>query len=80
MATDAELSACALSRIVTRYLALLESLNVEFPDTFEEQLQGAILSVFQSWDNARAVEYRKVNGSPRSGVLRSMFRPWCSAT
>jgi len=64
VATDAELSARVLSQVVTRYLALLESLNVEFPDTFEEQLQGAILSVFRSWDNPRAVEYRKINGIP----------------
>ena len=36
----------------------------KFPD-FSSQLLGAIEAVFKSWDNDRAITYRKVEGIPR---------------
>lgn len=62
--TDSELSADYLRRTVTRYLKMVSGLGMEFPDTFEDQLNGAILAVFKSWDNPRAIEYRKINSIP----------------
>lgn len=62
--TDADLTADHLRRIVSRYLKMLSEVAVVFPDSFDEQLRGAILAVFKSWDNPRAVEYRKINGIP----------------
>lgn len=66
VSTDAEISAGAMKTVVGAYFLYLEKLGVEFPDTFEEQWKGAILSVFRSWDNPRAIEYRKIHGYPES--------------
>jgi pyruvate,orthophosphate dikinase len=38
--------------------------KAEVPSTLDEQLLGSIEAVFKSWNNERAVEYRKVNGIP----------------
>ncbi len=46
--------------------AIKEKLNVEFPEDPIEQLWGAIGAVFQSWMNARAIAYRKLNNIPAS--------------
>jgi pyruvate,orthophosphate dikinase len=61
---DVELSASALDELVVNYLGLVGAHGHEFPDTFEDQLRGAVISVFRSWDNPRAIEYRKINGIP----------------
>jgi len=36
----------------------------DFPEDPEKQLWGAIGAVFESWDNARAITYRKLNKIP----------------
>jgi pyruvate,orthophosphate dikinase len=36
----------------------------DFPEDTEKQLWGAIGAVFESWDNARAITYRKLNKIP----------------
>jgi|GEM_PF-3456511 len=38
-----------------------KSVGAEFPDSREEQLAAAIRAVFDSWENPRAIEYRKIN-------------------
>ena len=38
--------------------------GVEFPDDPREQLWGAIGAVFGSWNNPRAIAYRKLNNIP----------------
>ena len=35
-----------------------------FPQDVQEQLWGAIAAVFHSWDNIRAVRYRRMQGIP----------------
>lgn len=62
--TDAELTAEHLEVVIRRYNKVLEVHDVEFPDTLAEQVQGAVVAVFQSWDNPRAKEYRKIHGYP----------------
>ena len=59
--TDAELSAEALRGVVRDYLAVIERHGKVFPQDPMEQLRGAIRAVFDSWDNKRAREYRRLN-------------------
>lgn len=41
-------------------------LGQEFPQDPKEQLMGAIKAVFRSWDNPRAIYYRRMNDIPSS--------------
>lgn len=60
---DLELTVDDLKELVARFKAMIkEKLGVEFPTDPKEQLWGAIGAVFGSWDNERAVLYRKMNG------------------
>jgi pyruvate,orthophosphate dikinase len=43
---------------------IAEQIGREFPTDPYEQLKGAILAVFRSWNNDRAILYRKMNGIP----------------
>lgn len=38
----------------------------DFPSDPKEQLMGAIMAVFRSWDNPRAIYYRRMNDIPSS--------------
>jgi pyruvate,orthophosphate dikinase len=44
--------------------AIKHNTGKDFPDDPEEQLWGAIGAVFGSWNNERAIAYRKMNGIP----------------
>jgi pyruvate,orthophosphate dikinase len=44
--------------------AIKQNTGKEFPEDPEEQLWGAIGAVFGSWNNERAIAYRKMNGIP----------------
>lgn len=59
--TDAELTPASLRKVVDQYLALVEGHGQPFPQDPMEQLRGAIKAVFDSWDNRRAREYRRLN-------------------
>ena len=62
---DNELSADDLKDLVARFKkAILDGKGVEFPQEPQEQLKGAIMAVFASWDNERAVAYRKMYDIP----------------
>jgi len=62
---DTELSGQALRRIVAAYLEIVEEVTHEpFPQDPKEQLWAAIGAVFKSWENQRAVAYRRINGIP----------------
>ncbi|MDY4196212.1 MAG: pyruvate, phosphate dikinase [Peptoniphilaceae bacterium] len=59
---DYELSAEDLKDVAEKYKALyLELKGEEFPQDPVQQLQLAIEAVFQSWNNERAILYRKMN-------------------
>jgi len=59
---DTDLTAKDLQRLVERYKAVIEQrVGQPFPQDPMEQLWGAIAAVFRSWNNPRAVRYRKLN-------------------
>ncbi len=62
---DTELDATAMRELVREFkTAILERKGVSFPDDPWEQLWGAVKAVFGSWENPRAVTYRKLNHIP----------------
>ena len=62
---DTELTAEHLKQIVKRYKALyLEEKGVDFPQDPRVQLMEAVKAVFRSWDNPRAIVYRRKNDIP----------------
>jgi pyruvate,orthophosphate dikinase len=63
--TDTQLDAKALRDIVVKYKALFkEKTGSEFPQDPMIQLWMSINSVFDSWNNKRAITYRKINNIP----------------
>ena len=62
---DPDLAADDWAEIVTRFKALVETeLERPFPQDLHEQLWGAIAAVFGSWQNARAIAYRRLHDIP----------------
>ncbi|NLU50209.1 MAG: pyruvate, phosphate dikinase [Syntrophomonadaceae bacterium] len=62
---DYELPAEALASIIIEYKSIvLKETNREFPQEAREQLVMAIKAVFDSWNNQRAIVYRKLNKIP----------------
>ncbi len=62
---DTELSADDLKSIVGMYKELVkERLGSDFPQDPKTQLWEAIKAVFRSWNNERAIIYRKMNSIP----------------
>ena len=62
---DMELTASDLRRLVADYLEIVqEHTRKPFPQDPKEQLWGAIAAVFGSWENQRAVAYRRLNDIP----------------
>jgi pyruvate,orthophosphate dikinase len=62
---DTELTADNLKTVVERYKKLyLEEKGVDFPQDPRVQLMEAIKAVFRSWDNPRAIVYRRKNDIP----------------
>lgn len=65
VALDNELSAEALQELVRRYKDIIsKTAGRLFPDDPFEQLRGSVDAVFRSWNNARAIRYRKINDIP----------------
>jgi pyruvate,orthophosphate dikinase len=63
--SDAQIPADALRELVATYKKLVhEKIGRDFPQDVNEQLWGAIGAVFNSWNNQRAITYRKLNGIP----------------
>jgi len=62
---DTQLSTGDLKELVKRFKAVVkEKTGHDFPVNPWEQLWGAIIAVFNSWMNDRAILYRKLNGIP----------------
>ena len=58
--------ASALKELVAEFKAAIKAKKgKDFPERSDGQLKGAILAVFNSWENARAMVYRRFNGIPR---------------
>ncbi|MFN7830475.1 MAG: pyruvate, phosphate dikinase [Bacteroidota bacterium] len=64
---DTDLDAEDLKELVHRFKALIRArLGRNFPTNPWEQLWGAILAVFESWNNERARVYRALNEIPEN--------------
>ena len=62
VATDAEIPADALKKLVVEFKQIAERQSGEpFPTDVNLQLQKAIEAVFSSWNNKRAIDYRNFN-------------------
>ena len=62
---DTEFSEEDLKEMVAKFKAFYkEELNADFPSDPKEQLLGSIYAVFRSWNNPRAIYYRKINNIP----------------
>jgi len=62
---DADLNADALVELVTIFGGIFKvHTNQYFPQTVEEQLSSAVMAVFDSWMNPRAIEYRRIHNIP----------------
>ena len=62
---DTELTAGDLKELAEKFKAeYKEKLGEEFPQDPKVQLMGAIKAVFRSWDNPRAIYYRRMNDIP----------------
>lgn len=64
---DTELDADDLKELARLFKAEFKAKKgVDFPSDPKEQLMGAIMAVFRSWDNPRAIYYRRMNDIPSS--------------
>lgn len=64
---DTEFTAEDLKTLINRYKAFyLKEKGEEFPQDPKVQLIGAVEAVFRSWDNPRAIYYRRINDIPHS--------------
>ena len=62
---DVELTAEDLETLANQFKAeYKEKIGADFPSDPKEQLMGAIKAVFRSWDNPRAIVYRRMNDIP----------------
>ncbi len=63
---DNELTTDDLKELVKRFKKVYkDNMNgEEFPQDVHEQLLGAVKAVFRSWDNPRAIVYRRMNDIP----------------
>ncbi|ORX23415.1 pyruvate, phosphate dikinase [Thermoanaerobacterium sp. PSU-2] len=62
---DTDLTAENLKEVVKRYKELYKKeMGVDFPQDPKIQLLEAVKAVFRSWDNPRAIVYRRLNDIP----------------
>jgi len=63
---DTEMTVDDLKELVRRFKAVYSEHmdGAEFPQDPKEQLMGAVKAVFRSWDNPRAIVYRRMNDIP----------------
>ena len=84
---DTDLDVHELQRIISEYKSLYEDeIKNSFPQDPFEQLFLSIEAVFKSWNNRRAITYRKINDIPNFGTavnIQAMVfgnKGWNSAT
>ncbi|HCD10358.1 MAG TPA: pyruvate, phosphate dikinase [Thermoanaerobacter sp.] len=62
---DTDLTAENLKEVVKRFKELYKKeMGVDFPQDPKDQLLEAVKAVFRSWDNPRAIVYRRLNDIP----------------
>src|SRR6266540_942836 len=62
--SDAQIPAKSLKELIETYKKIVTDHGKQFPQKVEDQLWGAIGAVFDSWNNQRAITYRKLNDIP----------------
>ncbi|MGL5312894.1 MAG: pyruvate, phosphate dikinase [Peptostreptococcaceae bacterium] len=64
---DTELNSDDLKEVVNQYKAVYKKeIRTDFPQEPKDQLMLAIKAVFKSWNNPRAIVYRKLNDIPNN--------------
>ena len=64
---DVDLTAEDLKELANQFKAEYKAkIGAEFPTDPKEQLMGAVKAVFRSWNNPRAIVYRRMNDIPGS--------------
>lgn len=64
---DSELTADDLKKLAQQFKdAYKKKIGEDFPSDPKQQMMGAIKAVFRSWNNARAIVYRRMNDIPGS--------------
>ncbi|MDB4859371.1 pyruvate, phosphate dikinase [Candidatus Marinimicrobia bacterium] len=64
---DHDLTSNDLQYLITKFKAEIKKhFKVDFPDSCNEQLFGAIEAVFKSWNGKRAVQYRNIENIPHN--------------
>jgi pyruvate,orthophosphate dikinase len=62
---DTDLDADDWKELIVRFKArVADTLGAPFPENVHDQLWGAISAVFGSWQNNRAITYRRLHGIP----------------
>ncbi len=62
---DTDLTADDLKEIIVKFKKIYkDSQGEDFPQDPKDQLMGAVKAVFRSWDNPRAIVYRRMNDIP----------------
>ena len=62
---DMELTAEDLQEVIARFKAIYkDKMGEDFPQDLKVQLMEAVKAVFRSWDNERAIVYRRMNDIP----------------
>ncbi len=62
---DTELTVDDLKELVRRFKEIYKNaIGEDFPQDARDQLMGAVKAVFRSWDNPRAIVYRRMNDIP----------------
>lgn len=62
---DMELTAEDLQEVIVRFKAIYkDKMGEDFPQDPKVQLMEAVKAVFRSWDNERAIVYRRMNDIP----------------
>ena len=66
-AYDTDLTAEDLQEVIAKYKSIYkEKMGEDFPQDPKVQLMEAVKAVFRSWDNPRAIVYRRMNDIPGS--------------
>lgn len=62
---DTDLSADDLKEVIVKFKDIYKKeMGTDFPQEPKEQLMEAVKAVFRSWDNERAIVYRRMNDIP----------------
>ena len=74
---DTDLNGSDWKKIVQNFKDQVKDVTgIDFPQDVNEQLWGSISAVFLSWQNNRAVTYRKLMKYQTIGVRLSMYKQW----